>query len=135
MAEGRVVLGEQLTHEEGIALAQLVNQPGWKILVRIIAEACRRSTEAVVKVKPGTPNRAQIIDELQSVSFATNSFATQVLDSVKLHQRKAVQEAQRREKPAEEQPEQTPRFRMPIPKLSDADAALAAESEAAKLRN
>lgn len=137
-AEGRVVLGENLTFEEGISLAQLVNQPGWKILVRVIAEACRRSTEAVVKVKPGTPNREQVIADLQSVAYATNKFAADVLDSVKVHQRKAVEEAKRKEEPAQqkgEQPLHFSGFKMPIPKLSDADAALAAEAEAAKQRN
>lgn len=124
--EGRKVLGEDLTDEEGIALAQLVNQPGWKILVRLIAEACRRSTAAVVKVKPGTPNKQQVIEDLQGVAYATNKFAADVLDSVKLHQRRAVKEAQRRETPVEKQVVQAPRFRMPMAELSPEDAALAA---------
>ena len=136
--EGRVVLGDKLTQEEGIALAQLVNQPGWKILVRLIAEACRRSTEAVVKVKPGTPNRQQVIDDLQSIAYATNGFASSVLDSVKVHQRKAVDYAQRKEQPAQQEAEKPLHFsgfKMPMPELSEADAALAAEANAAKQRN
>lgn len=120
--KGRVVLGADIAFDEGIALAQLVNQPGWKVFVRIVAEACRLSTAAVVKVKPGTPNRQQVIDDLQSVAYATNKFAADVLDSVKLHQRKAVQEAQRREKPTEDKP-QVPRFRMPMQKSDDVEVA------------
>lgn len=136
--EGRVLLGEHLTEEEGIALAQLVNQTGWKILVRLIAEACRRSTEAVVKVKPGTPNREQVIADLQSIAYSTNKFAADVLDSVKVHQRAAVKAAKRKDEPAQQEAEKPLHFtgfKMPMPELSEADAALAAETKAAKLRN
>lgn len=127
--EGRVVLGEKLTHEEGIALAQLVNQPGWMILVRLIAEACRRATEEVIKLDPGVERYEQKLVGLQTTSRAMNKFSTQVLDSVKLHQRKAVQEASNREKPKSEQAPVAPRFRMPLPELSPEDAALAAEQK------
>jgi hypothetical protein len=119
MSENRVILSENLTFEEGIALAQLVNQPGWKILVRLIAERCRRATEAVIKLDPSMERYEQTLVGLQTTSRAMNKFAADVLDSVKLHQRKAVQEAQRKEKPAEEKPKTMPRFRMPMPESPD----------------
>src|ERR1700735_4627835 len=106
--ETRRILGEGLTFEEGIALAQLVTQPGWKIVVRLIAEACRRATEAVIKLDPGVERYEQKLIGLQTTSRAMNKFAADVLDSVKLHHRKAVQEAQRKEKPADAKPKAMP---------------------------
>ena len=112
--EERRILGENLTQEEGIALAQLVNQQGWKIFVRLVAEACRRATEAVIKLDPSVERYEQKLVALQTTSRAINTFSRDVLDSVKLHQRKAVVEAQRKERPAEEKPKVLPRFRMPM---------------------
>ena len=112
--DGRKLLGEGLNYEERISLAQLVNQPGWKILVRLMAEACRNATEDVIKVKPTAERYSEVITGLQTTAHAMNKFCAEVLDSVKLHQRTAVKEAQAREtptlvaKPAN-------RFQMPMP--------------------
>src|SRR4029077_18459108 len=97
-SEGRKLLGESLTFEERISLAQLVNQPGWKILVRLMAESCRQATEDVIKLDPGTERYEQKLAGLQTKARAMNIFSANVLDSVKLHQRTAVKEAQQREK-------------------------------------
>jgi hypothetical protein len=113
--EGRKVLGENLTFDERLALAQLVNQPGWKILVRLIAEACRRATEEVIKLDPGTERYDQRLTGLQTTARAMNKFSAEVLDSVKLHQRTAVKQAQERENPTVIDPVAN-RFRLPIEK-------------------
>ena len=116
-SEGRKVLGENLTFEERLSLAQLVNQPGWKILVRLMAESCRRATEEVIKLDPGTERYDQRLTGLQTTARAMNKFSVEVLDSVKLHQRTAVQEAQQRENPALV-PEPSKRFQLPMPTKS-----------------
>lgn len=114
-SEGRKVLGENLTFDERLALAQLVNQPGWKILVRLMAESCRRATEEVIKLDPGTERYDQKLAGLQTMARAMNKFTAEVLDSVKVHQRTAVFEAQQRENP-ELVPAPVKRFQMPIVK-------------------
>ncbi len=115
-SEGRKVLGESLTFEERLALAQLVNQPGWKILVRLMAESCRRATEEVIKLDPGTERYDQRLAGLQTMARAMNKFTAEVLDSVKLHQRTAVKEAQQRENPSLVSPPTPNRFQLPIVK-------------------
>src|SRR5260370_11709189 len=114
-SEGRKVLGESLTFEERLALAQLVNQPGWKILVRLMAESCRRATEEVIKLDPGTERYDQRLTGLQTTARAMNKFSAEGLDSIKLHQRTAVKEAQQRENPTLV-PEPVQRFKMPMTK-------------------
>jgi hypothetical protein len=96
MAERRL-LGEGLTFDERLSLAQLVNQPGWKVLVRLMAESCRHSTEEVIRLDPTTDRYPEKVAALQMMARAMNKFSAEVLDSVKLHQRTAVAEAQQRE--------------------------------------
>jgi len=116
MSEDRKLLGEKLTFEERISLAQLVNQPGWAILVRIMAEACREATEAVIKLKPTAERYPEQLTGLQTTAHAMNKFSRAVLDSVKLHQRTAVLEAQQRENPQPVLEGVKNRFRLPIDK-------------------
>ena len=113
MSEERRLLGEGLPYEERIALAQLVNQPGWKILVRLMAEACRKATEEVIRLNPSVERYPEQLAGLQTTARAMNKFSAEVLDSVKLHQRTAVQEAQQREK-TQVVVSEPKRFRLPI---------------------
>jgi hypothetical protein len=92
MAE-RKLLGQNLNHEDKISLAQLTTQPGWKILVKMMAEACRNATEDVIKLDPTTERYPERVVGLQTTARAMNKFSTEVLDSVKLHQRRALQDA------------------------------------------
>src|SRR6266446_6256018 len=115
MSEERKVLGEGMSFEERIALAQLTTQPGWKILVRLMAESCRRATEEVIKLNPGVERYPEQLAGLQTTARAMNKFSVEVLDSVKLHQRTAVDEAQKRENPSLV-PDPPKRFQMPMPK-------------------
>jgi TRAP-type mannitol/chloroaromatic compound transport system substrate-binding protein len=115
-SEGRKMLGHGLSYDERIGLAQLVNQPGWKILVRLMAEACRNATEEVIKLKPTAERYAEVLAGLQTTAHAMNKFSAEVLDSVKVHQRAAVQEAQQRENPSLVVADPKNRFQMPMPK-------------------
>jgi TRAP-type mannitol/chloroaromatic compound transport system substrate-binding protein len=109
----RKLLGDGLPFEERLALAQLVNQPGWKILVKLMAEACRTATQEVIKLKPTQERYSEVLAGLQTTAHAMNKFSAEVLDSVKLHQRNAVLEAQQRESSTAVF-EPPARFRMPI---------------------
>jgi hypothetical protein len=111
--EGRKVLGSTLNFDERISLAQLTTQPGWKVLVHVMAEACRRATEEVIKLDPSVERYDQKVIALQTTARAINKFSADVLDSVRVHQQTAVKEAQQRENPTLV-PEVPARFRMPI---------------------
>src|SRR5271154_6828362 len=97
--EGRTILGEALNYEERIALAQLTTQPGWKILVRLMAESCRRANDAVIRLDPGTERYEQKLTGLQTKARAMNLFTAEVLDSVKVHHDSAIKDAKERENP------------------------------------
>ena|SRR5271157_29014 len=89
----RKLLGQNLNTEERILLAQLTTQPGWKVLVKLMAEACRAATEEVIKLDPTAERYSEKVQGLQIAARSMNKFSAEVLDSVKLHQRRAVQEA------------------------------------------
>lgn len=116
MAE-RKILGVSLSIEERIHLAQLATQPGWPILVKILAEACRASTEEVIKLDPQTDRYSERIAALQMTARAINKFSADVLDSVRVHQQTALQEVQKSD-PVNVAPESDLRFtgfKMPRP--------------------
>jgi hypothetical protein len=106
----RKLLGQNLNHEERILLAQLTTQPGWKVLVKLMAEACRAATEDVIKLDPSSPRYAEVVVAMQMNARAMNKFSAEVLDSVKLHQRRALQEANRIENPVVEDSKPNNRF-------------------------
>jgi TRAP-type mannitol/chloroaromatic compound transport system substrate-binding protein len=115
--ESRKVLGSSLDFEERLALAQLTTQPGWRILVKLMAEACRNATEQVIKLNPTVERYPEQLAGLQTTARAMNKFSSEVLDSVKVHQAKAVEEIQQREKP-ELAFASVNRFQMPVKKSS-----------------
>lgn len=106
MAE-RKLLGQNLNHEERILLAQLTVQPGWKVLVKLIAEACRNATEDVIKLDPTAPRYNEQVIGLQTTARAMNKFSAEVLDSVKLR----VSQALKAESQSDEDVKPTTRFK------------------------
>jgi hypothetical protein len=98
MAE-RKLLGANLSFEEKILLAQLTTAPGWQILVRIMAEACRDATESVVKLDPTAERYNEKLVAMQTMTRAIHKFSADVLDSVKVHQTNAVKEADEKQNP------------------------------------
>jgi hypothetical protein len=111
--EGRKVLGEGLTFEERVSLAQLTNQTGWKILVKLMAEECRRATEAVIKLDPSADRYDQKLVGLQTTARAMNVFSASLLDSVRVHLHTATEEVKQRENTTVST-EPVNRFRLPI---------------------
>ena len=103
----RKLLGQNLNHEERILLAQLTTQPGWKVLVKLMAEACRNATEEVIKLNPVAERYAEQVVGLQTTARAMNKFSAEVLDSVKLHQHRALKEATSIQNPQQVEPKTT----------------------------
>lgn len=97
----RKLLGENLSQEERIVLAQLTHQPGWRVLVKMMAEACREATELVIKLEPGSERYQERLAGLQSTARAMNKFSAELLDSVKVHQRNVVQQVNEADQPTE----------------------------------
>ncbi len=116
MSEESKILGESLTIEEQVALAQLTTQPGWKILVKLMAESCRQATEEVIKLNPTVERYPEQLTGLQTTARAMNKFSADVLDSVRLHQRKAHQVIQQRENPQVVVDGVKNRFQLPVVK-------------------
>lgn len=100
MAE-RKLLGQNLTYEERIHLAQLTNQPGWMILVKIMGEACRTATEDVIKLPNTVERYPEVLAGLHTTARAMNKFSNEVLDSVKVHTSTAIKQAQESERPSD----------------------------------
>ena len=116
MAEERKILGENLTLEEQVALAQLTTAPGWKILVKLMADACREATETVMKLNPTVERYPEQLIGLQTTARAMHKFSTDVLDSVRVHQRVAVQKVKEQESPQKIVEGVKNRFQLPIVK-------------------
>lgn len=93
----RTLLVENLSYEDRISLAQLTTAPGWKILVKLMAEACRKATEEVIKLDPTVDRYPEKVAALQTTARAMNKFSGDVLDSIKIHQRSAIDEARQRD--------------------------------------
>lgn len=101
-----IILGKNLSPEERIQLAQLTNHPGWSILVKIMAEACRASTEEVIRLNPTSERYTENLEKLHVSARAMNKFSNDVLESVREHLNVTVQAAN-----ATPTPEHTGRFK------------------------
>jgi hypothetical protein len=127
MAE-RKLLGENLPFDERVSLAQLTTHPGWKILVKLMGEACRESTEATIKLDPSSERYPEKVVALQTTARAINKFTRELLDSVKVHNQTAITEVRDYEA-AERGEEKTPNtrfrgFKPPVPKKSPTEGAV-----------
>lgn len=100
MAE-RKLFGQSLSYEERIFLAQLTTQPGWQILVKLMAEACRDATEEVIRLSPTVERYSEVLTALQTTARAMNKFSNEVLGSIKVHTDVAIRQAQAIENPQE----------------------------------
>lgn len=87
------ILGVNLAFEERVQLAQLTNHPGWTILVKVMAEACRNSTEDVIRLDPTSERYSENLEKLQMTARAMSKFSNSVLSSVREHLNSTIQEA------------------------------------------
>lgn len=80
------ILMNDLTDIECVSLTSLVMQPGWKVVERLHGEACKRATEAVIKLDPVEEERyEQKLAALQSKARERNEFSGLILGSVQYH--------------------------------------------------
>ena len=89
----RKILGQSLPYDERILLAQLTNHPGWVVLVKVMAEACRNATEEAIKVDPASERYLEVLSAKQTTARAMSKFSNEVLQSVREHLNATVQAA------------------------------------------
>ena len=107
----RKFLGERLDFEKRVALAQLTMQPGWSVLLELIGEACRQSTEECIKISPSAENYAKIVPNLQLVAHTMSKFAKQIIDSCQVIHKRASTESKAQAGIQEESAETGNRFK------------------------
>lgn len=90
-------LGQNLPFDDRILLAQLTQQPGWRVFVKLLAEACRTANEEVIKVDPTIPRYPEVLTGLQTTARAINMFSSDILASMKAHFDVSVKESKERE--------------------------------------
>ncbi|VVB52049.1 Uncharacterised protein [uncultured archaeon] len=108
-------LGEKtLTVDERVELAQLTNQPGWNILVRLLSESCRNATEACIRLDPVEEGYERKVAALQAHARTLNKFSNDLIQSVKAHRKIAMDRLKEQENPSlvYEPPK---RFQMVVP--------------------
>jgi TRAP-type mannitol/chloroaromatic compound transport system substrate-binding protein len=118
MAEPRKLFGRNFTREERIMVASLAQQPGWELLVRMMAEACRTATESVIKLDPTTERYPEVLMGLQTMARAMNKFSADVLESVRTIQVDVHKQLKAEDKPEEKEGVVSKRFsgfKMPVP--------------------
>lgn len=79
------LLMHELTDIERVALQSLIQQPGWKVIEKLHETACRRATEAVIKVNPEEEGYERLLTALQSKARERNEFSGLILRSVQYH--------------------------------------------------
>jgi hypothetical protein len=91
-----------LTPIEKQALLALTYHDGWKVLVRLMERRVKNATVRMLDIKPDDPNRAQLMDKLQSDAFAKNDFCDELMQEVNWHVQTASGDDEDEASPAEE---------------------------------
>jgi hypothetical protein len=93
-----VLLADELTDVERASLASLAQHPGWRVVEKLHTEACKRATEAVIKLDPTEEGYQRKLVALQSKARERNEFSLLILGSVSLHIEAAKQKLTPEEK-------------------------------------
>lgn len=86
-----MLLRDELNLAERSALHNMTYHPGFKILQRMIDDACRLATEEVIKLDPGANNYERLLVSVQNKARAINEFASALRKSVDVHCNAAIQ--------------------------------------------
>lgn len=88
------LLYDELTTPDRVSLANLVLQPGWSILIRMMESACTVSTQKVIKLDPEIADYDRKLAALQQMARSTNAFSARLLSSVDFHTQRGIAEQQ-----------------------------------------
>lgn len=79
------LLHDQLSTTERMLLNQIVDAPGFKVLVKIMDSACVQATQEVIKVDPTLTNYKKVLEVQQQRARFINEFCSEVRRSVNYH--------------------------------------------------
>lgn len=77
-----LLCGNELSLDERSYLARLSLDPGYAILKRLMADACRQATEDVIKLDPTVDEYAEKLKSLQQIARAMNQFSANLIKSI-----------------------------------------------------
>jgi hypothetical protein len=79
------LLMNDLTDIQRASLASLVQQPGWAVVELMHMDACKRATEAVIKLDPEEADHRRKLELRQLKARERNEFSGLILNSVQYH--------------------------------------------------
>jgi hypothetical protein len=79
------ILYGKLNITEQVVLANLVQHPGFKVLVKMFEQACEDATADVLKVNPEDANYERLLAATQQRSRSTHQFCERIRDSIQHH--------------------------------------------------
>jgi len=82
MANNGPLLASELTLTERVSLASLRQHPGFSVLEKLLMSACKRATEAVIKLDPTEEGYERKLKALQSQARERNEFSLLLLRSI-----------------------------------------------------
>lgn len=97
-----MLLGESLTLTEKVILANMTLHEGWKVLQKLMNEACTKANEAVIKLDPADTNYDRQVKVLQSRARNMNEFCLSVLKSASWQVNEGMTEEADRQNKTEE---------------------------------
>ena len=92
------MLCRDLNEVEMAYLSNLCQHPGFKVIVKMMEEACENATREVIQLDPvNTDDYEHKLAILQLTARATNSFCSSFLKSVEVHANRAFADEQEKE--------------------------------------
>lgn len=76
---------DSLSFEDKTYLRALSKHPGYVILRKLMEDACRQATEAVIKLNPESENYSNVLKSRQIVARTTNDFCATLVKSIVMH--------------------------------------------------
>lgn len=95
---------DTLSPEDRVYLGNMSAHPGYQVLKKLISDACKQATEAVIKLDPADDQYDRKLKALQFTARAVNDFSSTLLKSVEMHSlMAAAEDAKKEEGGSEEQ--------------------------------
>lgn len=76
---------DDLNLEEKIYLEGMTKHPGFKVMEKLLFDACKKSTDAVVKLDPTSDSYRRQLPNLQIIARVTNDVCGTLLKSIAMH--------------------------------------------------
>jgi len=74
-----------LQDAQRVALASLVQHPGWRIVEDMHFEAVQAAKEELIRIDPGNPDAPRLLAACHTKARAVNDFSASVFKSIEYH--------------------------------------------------